>query len=144
MDELHEVPNCRVVKRSSLYVSAAVGGPPQPDYINAVCTILCRAEARDLLRTLQEIERRHGRRRSQQVRYGPRTLDLDLLLYGDVELNEPGLIVPHPRIHERRFVLLPLSEIAPRLYIPGRGVVYKLLENEEIRQQRVVPAPARA
>jgi 2-amino-4-hydroxy-6-hydroxymethyldihydropteridine diphosphokinase len=86
-----------------------------------------RLDARDLLDALLGIERRFGRDREQGERWGPRTLDLDLLLYGDAAIDEPGLRVPHPHLHERAFALLPLAEIAPDLPVPGRGPVAGLL-----------------
>jgi 2-amino-4-hydroxy-6-hydroxymethyldihydropteridine diphosphokinase len=115
----------RVIARSSLYRSAPVGYADQPDFINAVAAIQTTLAPRALLEALFAIERRHGRVR--EFPSAPRTLDLDLLLYGDLQLHEHGLTVPHPRMHERAFVLRPLAEIAPRCVIPGRGRVSELL-----------------
>jgi 2-amino-4-hydroxy-6-hydroxymethyldihydropteridine diphosphokinase len=112
-DELDELPHTRLVKKSSLYRSAPVGHAAQPDFVNAVAQIETALPAERLLAELQAIEARHGRRRS--FANAPRTLDLDLLLYGTAELSTPTLQVPHPRMHERRFVLKPLLEIAPQL-----------------------------
>jgi 2-amino-4-hydroxy-6-hydroxymethyldihydropteridine diphosphokinase len=96
-----------------------VGGPHgQPRFLNAAATLETELSARRLLAALQSIERAHGRDRAREVKHGPRTLDLDLLLYGDARIDEPGLVVPHPRLEERTFVLLPLSEIAPDLVLP--------------------------
>jgi 2-amino-4-hydroxy-6-hydroxymethyldihydropteridine diphosphokinase len=111
--ELDELPHTRLVKRSSLYRSAPVGYQPQPDFINAVAQLETALPAERLLAELQEIEARHGRRRS--FANAPRTLDLDLLLFGNAEIDAPQLKIPHPRMHERAFVLRPLLEIAPRL-----------------------------
>jgi 2-amino-4-hydroxy-6-hydroxymethyldihydropteridine diphosphokinase len=112
----HGVEVCRV---SRFYETTPVGGPPQPDYLNGVVEIRTGLRAHDLLKKLQDIEKAFGRRRA--TRWGPRTLDLDLLLYGDTVIETPDLQVPHPRLHERRFVLEPLSEIAPNLRHPVLG-----------------------
>jgi 2-amino-4-hydroxy-6-hydroxymethyldihydropteridine diphosphokinase len=115
-----------VVKRvSSLYRSAPVGFQEQPEFVNAVAQIATRLAPRPLLDALLEIERRHGRVRG--VPNGPRTLDLDLLLYGSLVMHEPGLTIPHPRMHERAFVVVPLAEIAPRRVVPGHGTASRLL-----------------
>jgi 2-amino-4-hydroxy-6-hydroxymethyldihydropteridine diphosphokinase len=101
-------------------------GPPQGRYLNAVCGLTTRLPARTLLARLLEIERSEGRSRSG-VRNEPRTLDLDLLLYGDARIDEPDLRVPHPRLHERAFVLEPLCEIAPDLIHPELGQTIRAL-----------------
>jgi len=111
--ELDGLPHTRVVKRSSLYRSAPLGHAAQPDFINAVARLETGLPAERLLAELQAIEARHGRRRS--FANAPRTLDLDLLLFGDSELDTPALQIPHPRMHERAFVLKPLVEISPEL-----------------------------
>ena len=103
-----------------MYRSAPLGPQDQPDFVNAVVLVETGLEARALLDGLQAIEADLGRRR-ESVQWGPRVIDLDLLLYGDLVVDEPGLTVPHPRMHERNFVLLPLREIAPDVEIPGRG-----------------------
>jgi len=117
--ELDRVPHTRVVKRSSLYRSAPVGHAAQPDFVNAVAQLETRLAAERLLAELQQIEARHGRARS--FPNAPRTLDLDILLYGDLVLRTPGLETPHPRMHERAFVLQPLVEISPEVTIPRKG-----------------------
>lgn len=124
--ELAELPQTRLLGASSLYRSAAVGYRDQPDFVNAVAALETRLEPRALLDDLLAIERHHHRVRS--FRNAPRTLDLDLILYGDCVIDEPGLTVPHPRMHERAFVLVPLAEIAPEAVVPGRGVVRDLLQ----------------
>jgi 2-amino-4-hydroxy-6-hydroxymethyldihydropteridine diphosphokinase len=124
--ELDGIPHTRVVKASSLYSSAPVGYASQPRFVNAVAEIETGLDAPQLLAALQAIEARHGRRRS--FANAPRTLDLDLLLFGDATVETPGLAVPHPRMHERAFVLKPLLEIAPEAIIPGRGTAHALLE----------------
>ncbi len=124
--ELDELPDTRVHARSSLYRSAPVGYADQPDFVNAVAELETRLSAKRLLAELQAIEARHGRSRS--FANAPRTLDLDLLLFGDERIAVPGITVPHPRMHERAFVLMPLVEIAPETAIPGYGKASDLLE----------------
>ena len=116
---LAQLPQSRLLAQSSLYRSAPVGYAEQADFINAVAHIETRLTAHDLLQSLLGIERTFGRVRD--FRNAPRTLDLDLLLYADLMFHEPGLTLPHPRMHERAFVLLPLVEIAPDCEIPGKG-----------------------
>jgi len=118
-DALARLPDSRLVARSSLYRSAPVGYADQPDFINAVARIETQLAPHDLLQSLLGIEQEFGRVR--EFRNAPRTLDLDLLLYDDIHFHEPGLTLPHPRMHERAFVLLPLLEIDPHCVIPGRG-----------------------
>jgi 2-amino-4-hydroxy-6-hydroxymethyldihydropteridine diphosphokinase len=124
-EALAALPQTQLTARSPLYRSAPVGGPPQPDYVNAVARIETGLEAHDLLEALRGIEARHGRSRSE--RNAPRTLDLDLLLYDLEVLTTAELKIPHPRMHERRFVLAPLHDIAPEIRIPRRGAVADLL-----------------
>ena len=111
--ELDGLPNTRVVRKSSLYRSAPMGHAAQPDFVNAVAQVETGLPAERLLAELQAVEARHGRERS--FPNAPRTLDLDLLLYGTARIASPALTVPHPRMHERAFVLKPLLEIAPQL-----------------------------
>ena len=118
-DELARLPHTSVTGRSSLYRTAPIGHAAQPDFINAVAALDTQLSAVALLRELQAVEARHGRERS--FANAPRTLDLDLLLYGEAHIDEPGLSVPHPRMQERAFVLAPLVEIAPKVDIPGIG-----------------------
>ena len=113
LKDLDRLPHTRLVKQSSLYRTAPVGHAPQPDFINAVARLETGLPAERLLAELQEIEARHGRTRS--FPNAPRTLDLDLLLFGNATLDTPMLRIPHPRMHERAFVLKPLLEIAPHL-----------------------------
>ena len=122
--ELARLPDTALVAQSSLYATAPVdaGGP---DYCNAVAALDTRLGALDLFHALQDMERAHGRERSH--RNAPRTLDLDLLLHGDTRMDTPELILPHPRMHLRAFVLAPLAEIAPDLAIPNHGAVGELL-----------------
>jgi 2-amino-4-hydroxy-6-hydroxymethyldihydropteridine diphosphokinase len=111
---------------SSLYRSPPMGPQNQPDYVNAVMAIATTLPALDLLRCLQHIEHEQGRIRTGE-RWGARTLDLDLLIYGDQQITVPDLIVPHPGLSERSFVLYPLFEIAPQLHVPGKGKLADLL-----------------
>jgi 2-amino-4-hydroxy-6-hydroxymethyldihydropteridine diphosphokinase len=104
-----------------------VGYVDQPRFLNGAVAVETSLTARGLLDRLLEIERRLGRVRAEGPRFGPRTIDLDLLLYGDETIDEPGLQVPHPRLAERRFALEPLAELEPRLEIPGSGPVQALL-----------------
>ena len=124
-DELARLPDSRLTARSSLYRTTPIGHAAQPDFINAVAALDTELPARALLGELQAIEMRHGRERS--FANAPRTLDLDLLLYGEAQIEEPGLTVPHPRMHERAFVLQPLAEIAPHAQIPGFGAARECL-----------------
>lgn len=126
LQELDQIPQTHLISASSLYRSDPVGPAGQPDYINAVAEIETVLAARPLLRALQSIEQNH--RRVRLERWGPRTLDLDLLIYGDQLINEPDLIVPHLMIAERVFVLYPLAEIAPDAPIPGHVPLRTLLE----------------
>ena len=129
LDELREIPETKVISRSSLYRSSPLGGIEQPDFVNAVAAVLTTLGPRDLLRNLKAIERRRGRERNGQ-RWGPRVIDLDLLVFSRAVLSEAGLSIPHPGIAERNFVLLPLREIAPDLVIPGLGRVASIVINE--------------
>jgi 2-amino-4-hydroxy-6-hydroxymethyldihydropteridine diphosphokinase len=115
-----------IVALSTLRETEPVGVGEQPLFLNGVVALDTALSARELLDRLLEIEQRFGRVRTPGE-HGPRTLDLDLLLYGDDAIDEPGLTLPHPRLHERRFVLEPLGELAPGLVVPGRGAVESLL-----------------
>ena len=112
----------RLLRASRLYRTPAWGLEQQPDFINAVAMLETSLGAQALLESLFVIERQHGRVREAELRWGPRTLDLDLLLYGEAVIDEPGLRVPHPHLHERAFALLPLLKIAADVAIPGRGL----------------------
>lgn len=115
LDELGQLPSTRLLAASSLYQSRAIG-PPQPDFINAVALIETALPALALLDELQALEQLHQRVRREH--WGPRTLDLDLLLYGDSRVDHPRLQVPHPELANRNFVLYPLAELAPELTLP--------------------------
>ena len=124
-EELAQLPQTRLVGRSGLYRSAPIGRQDQPDFINAVAQVDTALQPPRLLAELQAIEDRHGRERPH--RDAARTLDLDLLLYGDTVISTDRLAVPHPRMHQRAFVLRPLAEISPAVSVPGRGTVTQLL-----------------
>jgi 2-amino-4-hydroxy-6-hydroxymethyldihydropteridine diphosphokinase len=126
----------RVVARSSLYSTAPVGLAAQPRFVNAVVALETELAPQALLQELLAIERAHGRDRSGSVRNGPRTLDLDLLLYGDLVVNEHGLAIPHPRMAERAFVLAPLEEMAPAVRDPRTGATMKELFAKVNRERR--------
>jgi len=127
---LQGIPDSELLFRSSLYRSEPLGGIEQPDFVNAVAAMSTTLTAHAFLEELQAIERIRGREDSH-IRWGPRLLDLDLLLYGDLTIDEPSLSVPHPGIAARNFVLLPLREIAPEFEIPGLGRVQDIAVNED-------------
>jgi len=123
---LTSIPSSRIDSCSSLYRTPPIGPPDQPDYVNAVVRLDTRLDPHALLKHLQSIECAQGRTRDG-IRWGPRTIDLDLLIYGDEIIDEPGLQVPHPEIPERAFVLVPMAEIDPDLLIPGHASIDELL-----------------
>ena len=131
--ELAELPHTRLIRHSSLYRAAPTGEPDQPDFVNAVAVLDTALSPRELLRELLTLEARHGRVRSKPN--APRTLDLDLLLLGSQVISEPGLEVPHPRMHQRAFVLVPLVEVTPEALIPGHGSAAELAA--QLADQRV-------
>jgi 2-amino-4-hydroxy-6-hydroxymethyldihydropteridine diphosphokinase len=134
-------PGCRIVGRSRNYVSAPVGCPlPQPDFVNAVVALATARAPHALLAALLAIERRQRRRRRPgSERNGPRTLDLDLLLFGRRQLRSATLTVPHPRMHGRAFVLRPLADVAPGVVIPRRGLARRFLR--DVAGQRIAATP---
>jgi 2-amino-4-hydroxy-6-hydroxymethyldihydropteridine diphosphokinase len=129
--ELDDGGTTRVLAVSALRETDPVGIEDQPKFLNGVAAVATTASPRELLALLLDVERRLGRDRSSSQRWGPREIDLDLLVYGDAVIDEDGLRVPHPRIEERRFVLEPLAELDPELEIPGRGRVSDLLAKLE-------------
>lgn len=124
--DLDKLPHTRLVNRSSLYQSAPIGYLDQPNFVNAVAQLSTALTPQALLQGLLQIEHRHGRERT--FLNAPRTLDLDLLLYDDVQLHEHGLTIPHPQMHLRAFVLQPLLEIAPDCAIPAIGSAVRALQ----------------
>ena len=124
-DELASLPGTQLEGRSALYRSAPVEAPGQADYVNAAAGVDTQLSAAQLLAALQDIELRHGRERPHPN--APRTLDLDLLLYGEMSFASAMLTLPHPRMHQRAFVLLPLLDLEPRLEVPGLGTARELL-----------------
>jgi len=124
-EEIAALPETMLLARSRLYRTAPVGYVDQPDFINACALVDTRLAPRALLGELLALEKRHGRVR--EIPNGPRTLDLDIVLYGDQVIDEPGLKVPHPRAHERAFVMTPLVDVWPEARIPGKGAARELL-----------------
>ncbi|MET0807716.1 MAG: 2-amino-4-hydroxy-6-hydroxymethyldihydropteridine diphosphokinase [Pseudoxanthomonas sp.] len=119
---LDRLPDTSVAAVSRLYRTPAWGLEQQPDFVNGVVALHTTLPAPELLEAMLLIEVRFGRDRQTGTRWGPRVLDLDLLLYGDLVLEAPGLRLPHPHLHERAFALVPLVEIAPQVSIPGQGL----------------------
>lgn len=126
IDALQRLPQSAFVRASRLYRTAPWGKTDQPAFVNAAAAIATQLPPRELLDALLAIERAHGRERDGE-RWGPRVIDLDILVYGDARIDEAGLRVPHPHLGERAFVLLPLADLDPNLEIPGQGRVDALL-----------------
>ena len=124
LDELAALPGCCLLQASSLYLSAPVGYTDQPDFVNAVCLLETGLEPQDLLSALHSIEAKFGRERT--FRNAPRTLDLDIIDFNGITLHNVRLTLPHPRAHERSFVMLPLAEIAPDYRLPGQSTAAEL------------------
>src|SRR3954469_17750 len=128
-----------LLARSSDYLTPPLGDQQQPHFVNACIEIETRLDPHALLFTLHKIEKKFGRDRANETRWGPRTLDLDLIAYDDVSLQKPELTLPHPRLFERAFVLVPLAEIAPGRIIPGRSITAALWE---LSIDEIEPLPA--
>jgi 2-amino-4-hydroxy-6-hydroxymethyldihydropteridine diphosphokinase len=136
LEELDGIPDSVLVSQSSLYASKPMGPADQPDYVNAVAALDTLLSPEELLQALQKIEQRLGREREGE-KWGPRIIDLDLLLYGKKTIKTDTLTVPHPGLHERDFVIIPLAEIAGNLNIPGKGLLSTLIaacENHSVRK----------
>ena len=142
LNELEAIDSIRILDVSSLYRSGPLGGIEQPDFLNAAVAVRASLDAAALLAELKGIEERMGRDRSVR-RWGPRAIDLDLLLYGDVTIESSELTVPHAGIGERNFVLLPLRDLAPELVIPGLGPIKDQPVPDEPRIERISDAPWR-
>jgi 2-amino-4-hydroxy-6-hydroxymethyldihydropteridine diphosphokinase len=127
IDALQRLPRSTFVRASRLYRTAPWGRADQPFFVNAAAMISTALSPRELLDALLAIERAQGRTREGE-RWGPRVIDLDILVYGDVKIDESGLHVPHPHLAERAFALLPLADLDPELEIPGQGRVRALIE----------------
>jgi 2-amino-4-hydroxy-6-hydroxymethyldihydropteridine diphosphokinase len=128
---LAELTQSRLLSVSSFYGNPPMGPPDQPDYVNAAAAVLTELEPTRLMAALQAIERAAGRERAESQRWGPRRIDLDILVYGSRLVDREDLQIPHPGICERNFVLFPLLELAPELVIPGRGIVRQLARRSD-------------
>lgn len=126
--EIQSLPDTTLKACSSFYRTKPIG-PDQPDIINAVIEVSTSLHPYDLLEKLQQIELNHGRERI--IRFGARTLDLDILLFGDIQQDDEKLTIPHPRMQDRNFVLIPLREIAPNVIIPNHGVIDDLITQND-------------
>ncbi len=142
LESLAAVPESTLLWHSHLYQTAPVGGVPQPAFVNAVARLQTALPDRDLLSHLQMLEAAAGRRRAEEIYWGPRVLDLDLLSYGSTHSTDPELTLPHPRLHERSFVLVPLAEFDPELIIPGCGRIARHLS--AVAGQSVICIPDHA
>jgi len=132
LDALDEREGIQLVAVSQLIETEPEGPPDQGRYLNGAATILTRLSPRELLRAMLEIEANHGRERAEETRWGPRRLDLDLLMYEDRIIDEPGLTIPHPRLHQRTFVLIPLAQIAPDAVHPVLGETIETLHDRRL------------
>mgnify|MGYP001549950246 FL=1 len=130
LEELDTIPDSVLMSQSGLYGSKPMGPADQPDYVNAVAAIDTLLSPEQLLEALQKIEQRLGRERDGE-KWGPRVIDLDLLLYGKKKISTDTLTVPHPGLHERDFVIIPLAEIAGNITIPGKGLLSTLIADCE-------------
>ena len=137
LSTLKTTPKIELFTHSSFYQSAPMGPQNQPNYVNAVAALNTTLDADTLLTTLQSIENQQGRIRDGH-HWGPRTLDMDLLLYGETQQKSTRLTLPHPGLHLRNFVLIPLHEIAPDLIIPGLGKLQKIMNNIRIDDLQVL------
>lgn len=137
LDALGERTGIQLVAVSRLIETEPEGPPDQGRYLNGAATILTRLSPRELLTAMLEIETAHGRDRSTETRWGPRRLDLDLLMYEDQIIDEPGLVIPHPRLHQRTFVLAPLTEIAPDAVHPVLGETIGTLHEQRLTAKAV-------
>lgn len=143
VEALAGLPDTIRVSCSSFLWNVALGPQPQPEYVNAVAGLLTRLAPEALLDELLAVERRQGRERTAGLRWGPRRIDLDLLIHGEVVLDTGHLVLPHPGIASRNFVLFPLLEIAPALRVPGLGPVWRLAAAFDQQEQQAREGRAR-
>jgi 2-amino-4-hydroxy-6-hydroxymethyldihydropteridine diphosphokinase len=129
VDSMLATPGIHPHGLSPVYETSAMGGPEQPDYLNAVLVVDTTLSADALLERANAVEEAYGRDRSREERWGPRTLDIDLLALGDRAMDTPRLTLPHPRLHERSFVLVPWADVDPSFLVPGQGTVRELLSS---------------
>jgi 2-amino-4-hydroxy-6-hydroxymethyldihydropteridine diphosphokinase len=141
MRALAALVKTRLIHVSSLYRNPPMGPVEQPDYVNAVALVLTQLPANELLVRLQALELEQGRDRTAGPRWGPRCIDLDILTYGNQQINSTQLVIPHPGISLRNFVLLPLFEICPHLSIPGQGLVSQLMAGIDVTTLEKIPEP---
>lgn len=139
-DSIDSLPGTLLLALSPMYRSPPWGVVAQPDFVNAVAHVRTELSARDLLDALLAIELRAGRERDSASHWGPRVLDLDILLFGDESIDEPGLRIPHPHLHQRAFALVPLHDVAPGISIPGHGGIAALLSTVESSAVRLLDA----
>ncbi len=139
---LNGLPETRLAWVSQDYLSEPIGGVAQAPFVNAVARLETRLSAAELLRALHQIEEGAGRRRAVELVWGPRVLDLDLLLYGELQSQDSGLRLPHPEIAHRAFVLRPLADYDAQMSIPGLGTIAELLP--AVAEQKLWPLPAEA
>ncbi len=138
LPHLNQINKTRLLKRSHLYQSAAVSDIEQQDYINAIACLSTKLQPMELLLELQSIEQAFYRQRSDNLKWAPRTMDLDIILFGNIQQNDSHLCIPHREMKNRLFVLLPLQEIADDLYIPGLGSVsYLIQQAPELRIKKL-------
>lgn len=135
--DIAALPACQLLATSAHYRTAPVGGPEQPDFLNAACLIDTQLKPVELLHALQRLEHNAGRVRHE--RWGPRTLDLDIIAFDGVQQDDAILTLPHPRAHQRAFVLYPLAELSPQLQIAGRSVTAWL---DQVADQTIERLPA--
>lgn len=140
---LADLPDTHLIATSAVIETDPVGPPGQGPYLNAAARLETALPPALLLDRMLHIERAAGRDRTREARWGPRTLDLDLLLYGDLTLDQPGLTLPHPRMHERRFVLEPLAQVAGEVVVPGFGLRVSELLDALLRADPLAPIPFR-
>lgn len=140
LPQLNQIHHCRLLSQSSLYRTEAISDITQGDYINAVACLSTSLKPMELLLELQAIEQAFYRQRNKNEKWGPRTMDLDILLHGEQQQNDSHLTIPHPEMQNRLFVLLPLREISPDIYIPGLGSLdYLIQQAPPMRIERLQP-----